>query len=76
MGIKVTPDVFQNIMSKMTQDLKYVKIYLDDLLISTNNNYADNLTRFEMVLARRSTAVMRVNASKSKFFAEQIEYLG
>jgi transposase InsO family protein len=29
-----------------------------------------------MVLARLSTAGMRVNASKSKFFAEQIEYLG
>jgi hypothetical protein len=29
-----------------------------------------------MVLARISTAGMRVNISKSKFFAEQIEYLG
>jgi hypothetical protein len=29
-----------------------------------------------MVLARLSTAKMRVNISKSKFFAEQIEYLG
>jgi hypothetical protein len=29
-----------------------------------------------MVLARLSTAGMRVNIFKSKFFAEQIEYLG
>jgi hypothetical protein len=29
-----------------------------------------------MVLARLSTAEMRMNISKSKFFAEQIEYLG
>jgi hypothetical protein len=29
-----------------------------------------------MVLARLSTAGMRVKMSKSKFFAEQIEYLG
>jgi hypothetical protein len=29
-----------------------------------------------MVLTRISTAGMRVNISKSKFFAEQIEYLG
>jgi hypothetical protein len=29
-----------------------------------------------MVLASLSTAGMRVNASKSKFFSEQIEYLG
>jgi hypothetical protein len=29
-----------------------------------------------MVLARLSTAGMRVNISKSKIYAEQIEYLG
>jgi hypothetical protein len=29
-----------------------------------------------MVLARLSTDGMRVNTSKSKFFAEQIKYLG
>jgi hypothetical protein len=29
-----------------------------------------------MVLATLSTACMRVNISKSKFFAEQIEYMG
>jgi hypothetical protein len=29
-----------------------------------------------MVLARLSTTGMRVNISKSKFFVEQIEYLG
>jgi hypothetical protein len=29
-----------------------------------------------MVLERLSTAGMRLNISKSKFFAEQIEYLG
>jgi RNase H-like domain found in reverse transcriptase len=29
-----------------------------------------------MVLARLSTAGMRINAEKSKFFTEQIEYLG
>jgi Reverse transcriptase (RNA-dependent DNA polymerase) len=37
MGIKIAPDVFQNVMSKLTQDLEYVKTYLDDLLILANN---------------------------------------
>jgi hypothetical protein len=52
--------------------------YLDDLLILTNRNnrFKDHLLKLEMVLARLSTADMRVNISKSKFFAEQIEYLG
>jgi hypothetical protein len=52
--------------------------YLDDLLILTNRNnrFKNHLLKLEMVLARLSTAGMRVNISKSKFFAEQIEYLG
>jgi hypothetical protein len=50
--------------------------YLDDLLILTNSSFKDHLLKLEMVLARLSTAGMRVNISKSKFFAEQIEYLG
>jgi hypothetical protein len=78
MGIKIPwfPDVFQNFMSKLVQDMDYAKTYLDDLLILTNSSFKDHLLKLEMVLARLSTAVMRVNISKSKFFAEQIEYLG
>jgi hypothetical protein len=76
MGIKIAPDVIQNVMSKLIQDMEYVKPYLDDLFIVTNNSFKDHLLKLEMVLARLSTAGMRVNISKSKFFAEQIEYLG
>jgi hypothetical protein len=77
MGIKIAPDVFQNFMSKLIQDMEYVKTYLDDFLILTNRNniFKDHLLKLEMVLARLSTAGMRVNIFKSKFFAEQIEYL-
>jgi hypothetical protein len=72
MSIKIAPDVFQNIMLKLSQDMKYVKTNLDDLLLLTNNIYVDHLIRLEMVRARLST----VNASKSNFFSERIEYLG
>jgi hypothetical protein len=52
--------------------------YLDDLLILTNrnNSFKDHINKLEIILARIATAEMRVNISKSKFFAEQIEYLG
>jgi dihydroorotate dehydrogenase len=75
MGIKIVPDVFQNVMSKLAQDMEYVKTYLDDLLILTNSSFKDHLLKLEMVLARLSTSGMRVNISKSKFFADQVEYL-
>jgi hypothetical protein len=50
------PDVFQNVMSKLVQDMEYVKTYLDDLLILTNNSFKDHLLKLEMVLARLSTS--------------------
>jgi hypothetical protein len=56
MGIKIVPVVFQNVMSKLVQDMEYVKTmhYLDDLLILTNNSFKDHILKLEMVLARLS----------------------
>jgi hypothetical protein len=51
----LVPDAFQNIMSKLVQDMEYVKTYLDDLLILTNSSIKDHLLKLEMVLARLST---------------------
>ena len=65
MGIKIAPDVFQNIMSKLTQDMEYVRKYVDDLLILTNKTFKHHLLKLEIVLARLSTVGLRVNASKS-----------
>jgi hypothetical protein len=38
-NIATFPDVFQNVMSKITQDVEYIKIYLDGLLILSNKNF-------------------------------------
>jgi hypothetical protein len=45
-------------MSKLVQDMEYVKTYPDDLLILTKYHFQNNLTKLEMVLARLSTAGM------------------
>jgi hypothetical protein len=55
MGIKIAPDVFENAMSKLVQDMEYVKTYLDDLLILTNSSFKEHLLKLEIVLARLST---------------------
>jgi hypothetical protein len=62
-------------MSKFVQDMEYIKTYLDDLLMLTNNSFKDHVIKLEMVLARLSNAGMRVKISESKFFSEQMEYL-
>jgi hypothetical protein len=52
---RLSPEVFQNFMSKLVQDVEYVKTYLDDLIILTNSSFKDHLFKLEMVLARLST---------------------
>jgi hypothetical protein len=52
----LVPDVLQNIMSKLVQDMEYVKTYLDDLLILKNSSLKDHLLKLEMILERLSTA--------------------
>jgi hypothetical protein len=76
MSVKIAADVFQNVMCGLVQVMEYIKICLDDLSTLKNSSFKDHLFKLEMVLARLSTAGMRVNISKSKFFAEQIKYLG
>jgi hypothetical protein len=41
----LVPDVFQNVMSKLVQDMEYMKtiFYLDDLLIIINSSFKDHL---------------------------------
>jgi hypothetical protein len=53
----LVPDVFQNVMSKLFQNMEYVKeMYVfDDLLILTNSSFKEHLLTLEMVLARLST---------------------
>jgi hypothetical protein len=50
-------------MSKLVQDMEFVKTYPDDLLILTNNHFRDHIIKLEMVLSRLSTAGMSVDAS-------------
>jgi hypothetical protein len=69
MGIKIV----WILMCFKTSCQRCLAFYFDDLSILTNSSFKDNLLQLEMVLARLSTAGMRVNISKSKFFAEQIE---
>jgi hypothetical protein len=47
------PDIFQNVMFKLVQDMEYVKrnIYVDGLLILTNSSFKDHLLMLDIVLA-------------------------
>ena len=76
MGIAGSPDVFQAKMSELMVALEFIQTYLDDLLCITEASLDDHLDHLRLVLTRLQEVGLKVNASKSKFCAEETEYLG
>jgi hypothetical protein len=76
MGLCNSPDIFQEKMTTLTQDLEFVQVYLDDLLIISRSDWHDHLDKLRAVFARLQAAGLKVNATKSSFGADQLEYLG
>ena len=76
MGIKNSPDIFQNVMQTVIGDIPNVRVYLDDVLVTTNGTYLDHLLLLEIVLKRLQQAGFRVNVRKSFFAQDRLDYLG
>jgi transposase InsO family protein len=76
MGLANSPDIFQEKMSTLMDGLEFVRTYLDDCLILTTGSWDDHLSKLEMVLVRLQAAGLKVNAKKSFFGKDQLEYLG
>jgi hypothetical protein len=76
MGIKGSPDIFQEEMLELMETLEYVRAYLDDLLCISKLSLEDHLEKLEEVLRQIRDAGLKVNAAKSTFCALEIEYLG
>jgi hypothetical protein len=76
MGISCSPDILQEKMYDLMQHLDFVRTYLDDLLVISSGTLDDHLEKMEVVFNLLSDKGLRVNAEKSTFCAEEIEYLG
>ena len=76
MGASNAPDIFQAKMGSLFQDLEFVRAYLDDLLIISSSTFEDHLDKLGKVLQRLQDKGLRINAPKSTFATDEIEYLG
>ena len=86
MGLKNSPDIFQEKMSELMAGLEFVRVYIDDILCITNkykdiaetdaNVWERHLEQLEKVLERLQEAGLKVNAKKSFFGRQELEYLG
>ena len=76
MGLCNSPDIFQEKMNELFNDLEYVRAYIDDLLIISSSNFQDHLNKVKIVLKKLKAAGFKINAEKSKFARDSLEYLG
>jgi hypothetical protein len=76
MGFGGSADIFQAQIVDLMASLKFVRAYMDDLLIIMRRTLEKRLQRMETVLTRLHDAGLKINAAKSSFCAHEIEYLG
>ena len=63
-------------MNSLFGDLEFIRTYIDDLLVLTKSDWQDHLRHLDIVLHRLWQAGLKVNAKKSFFGREELEYLG
>jgi hypothetical protein len=76
MGLCNSPDIFQEKMSELMVGLEFARAYIDDLLVVSKGDFETHLGHLEQVLTRLAAAGLKINASKSSFCQEELEYLG
>ena len=74
-GLAQAPSYFQQLMNQVLQGLDFAIAYLDNIIIS-NNNELEHLQHLETVFKRLQDAGLKLKESKCNFFRSQIDYLG
>ncbi|KRH92446.1 putative LTR retrotransposon [Pseudoloma neurophilia] len=75
MGLSTSPKTFQRIVSRIFEKFDFVKIFLDDILIFSRTQ-EEHATHVLAVLEKLREHGGTFNVNKSKFFKNQITYLG
>lgn len=74
-GVASAPAIFQRTMEGLLKEIPHVAVYLDDILVSGENE-ADHLKNLDEVLTRLEEAGLRLKRSKCAFMQKEVEYLG
>jgi Reverse transcriptase (RNA-dependent DNA polymerase) len=75
-GLCNSPDISQEKMSELMYGLEFVRAYLDDLLVVSKDSFENHFIHLEEVFTILASAGLKVNASKSYFCCDELEYLG
>jgi hypothetical protein len=66
-GVKTSLDIFQRIMYELLGDIPNIQVYLDDIIITSNETFEEHAAIMEQVLDRLQKANFRANLQKCHF---------
>ena len=74
-GLAQAPAYFQLLMNKVLKGLKFAMMYLDDIIIFSQDE-TQHLEHLEIVFSRLRETGLKMKRSKCDFFKSEIHYLG
>ena len=76
MGVSIAPDIFQDQICQLFDDLESVRKFIDDLLVVTRGSYEDHLAQLDEVFTRLTNAGLKCKIDKCYFCQPEVEYRG
>ena len=75
MGLTNAPSVFMRTMADICRDMKFVKIFIDDILVFSNSveEHEAHLTQLMQRLAEHK---IQLKESKARWFQSAVKFLG
>ena len=74
-GFSNAPAAFQRALNYIFKDLEYVIVYLDDILILSNNE-EEHIEHIETVFNKLEEYNLKIRLGKCLFFQKELKYLG
>ncbi len=76
MGVSVAPDIFQERICQLFDEIESVRAFIDDLLVVTHGDFQDHIDQLDLVMTKLEEAGLKCKIDKCFFAQPEMEYLG
>ena len=74
-GVCIEPDIFQEQMSALMENLEFFKVYINDFLVIMSISYKEHLAKVKEVMKKLKLSGIKFKIIKCKFTVPKGEYL-
>ena len=76
MVVCIAPDIFQDWLISLMDNLEFFKVYFKNYLVVTSRSFEEHLAKVEEVMKRLQSTGLKFKIGKCKFAVPKVEYLG